>query len=642
MATRIKTVEYWLGSSNTTLATATRRDFTQVAVRLPETSKVFRSVRLIVTVMDAQTTAATMTNPVLGIKIDAVAFSNATLGNPPANSGEHGAYIYERDVTSYFTTNFTTAQHNVGAGVQFTGPTTINHSAKIVITYEYDDTSTEHVKTVRIPIESGTGALTTTLTNIGTSQIPALDTFLPEASKTYRRVWIEAIYNDHAVGTVNDPTLGISVAGGAEQLTGAHFTDLASARALTYLFDQGATPSWTTSTTQNIQARSSSVTNAATFNHVAFLLCITYTFAPASTTRVLNSLAIVMPPIFTPGGTAATDSNEQTFDLWVQEPGTITLRQSGAVIHYSQTAAVGPRIRFGAQSERSYTDVNVLNCGAAFLCHRVDSGAAQGAGITVSRGKNTFEFSVSIATLGTSPCNFGGFLYVNYESDVSALGVGAHNQSLQFGVQDSQLAAVQSIITATQEMFLPSTHWYRSNLGILTNQVINAPSTTYTSFECESLTGELTEGGWENQGCVPLTAETELGWYPTSTNVGLQSPNDWQRWTGDPDTTRMSITGTRRWRVINGLTSTRPLVLWLTVHNIIYTVTSTISGSSGGTVTARLCRASDGTLLKSTTRSGNGDVTFTWYDNTQEVFVEARETDALVGRSGNGTATGSP
>jgi hypothetical protein len=642
MATRIKTVEYWLGGSNTTLASNTRRDFTQVSVRLPETSKVFRSVRLIVHVMDAQTTAATMTNPVLGIQIGAVAFSNATLGNPPANSGEHGAYIFERDVTAYFTTNFTTAVHNVGAGVQFTGPVTINHSAKIIITYEYDDTSTEHVKTVRIPIESNVGALTATLANIGTTQIPALDTFLPEASKTYRRVWIEAIYNDHATGATNDPTLGISVAGGAEQLSGAHFTDLASARAMVYMYDQGATPVWATNTAQNIQARASTVTNAATFNHIAFLLCVTYTFDPATTTRVLNSLALVIPPIFTPGGTTANDSNEQTFDLWVQEPGTITLRQSGAVIYYSQTAAVGPRIAFGAQAERSYTDANVLNCGATFLCQRVDSGGAQGAGITLARGKNTFNFSVSIGTLGTSPSNFGGMMYLNYESDQSALGVGAHNQSLLFGIQNSQLAGNQSNITAAQFIFLPSTHWFRSNLGFLSNQVINAPSITFTQFECESAVGELSGGGWENQGAIPLVAETELGWYPASTNVGLQSPNDWDRWTDDPDTTRMSLTASRRWRIINGVTSTLPLSVWTTVHNIIYTVTSTISGSSGGTITARLCRVSDGTLLKSTTRSGNGDVTFTWYDNVDEVFVEARETDALVGRSGNGTATGSP
>lgn len=642
MATRIKTVEYFLGSSNTTLATATRRDLAQVAVRLPETSKVFRSVRLILTVMDGQTTAASLTAPVLGVQIDAVAFSNATLGNPPGNSGEHGAYIFERDVTSYFTTNFTTAQHNVRVGFQFTGPTTINISAKIIITYEYEDASTEHVKTVRIPIESGTGPLTTTLANIGTTQIPALDTFLPEASKTYRRVWIEAIYNDQSVGTTQDPTLGISVAGGAEQLSGAHFTDLASARAMMYFFDQGATPVWATNVAQNIQARSSIVNNGAAFNHVAFLLCVTYTFDPVATTRVLNSVALVMPPIFTPGGTLATDSNEQLFDLWVQEPGTITLRQSGAIIYYSQTAAVGPRIAFGAQAERTYTDTNVLNCGVTFLCQRVDSGGAQGAGITLARGKNTFVFSVSIGTLGTSPSNFGGMMYINYESDKSALGVGVHNQSLAFNVQDSQAAGNQSIIAAAQRIFLPSTDWFRSNLGFVSNQVINAPSVTFTQFECESAVGELSEGGWENQGAIPLVAETELGWYPAATNVGAQSPNDWDRWTDDPDTTRMSLIASRRWRIINGVTSTIPLSLWLTVHNIIYTVTSTISGSSGGTVTARLCRASDGTLLKSTTRVGNGNVTFTWYDNVDAVFVEARETDSLVGRSGNGTATGSP
>ncbi len=644
MATRIKTVEYWLGSSNTTLATATRRDLAQVAVRLPESSKTFRSVRLILGVEDAQATAFSLTSPVLGVQIDAVAFSNATLGNPPANSGEHAHYIFERDVTSYFTTNFTTAQHNVGVGFQFTGGTVINITAKLVITYEYDDTGTEQVKTVRIPIESPTAALTATLANIGTNQIPALDTLLPEASITYRRVWIEAIYNDAATGTVNDPTLGISVAGGAEQLTGAHFTDLASARSGWYCFDQGTAPTWSTGSVQNIQARSSSVTNAATFAHLGLVMHITYTFDPTTSTKYLNSVALLLPPILTPGATATTDANAQQFELNIQEPGTITLRQSGALVWYSQTTNVSPRIRFGAQAERTYTDTSLAFCGASFFTHRVDSGGAQGAGVTLARGINTFEYSISMATTGVTPAAFGGILFLNYESDISTLGPGAHNQSLLFGVQDSQASGTQSVITAAQRIYQPSSEWYRSNLGFLTNNVALAVITTggTVQFEVESTGSELTAGGWENQGVIGLNGDGELGWYPSGTNARAQSPNDWQRWTGDPETSRMAVTGSRRWRIISSQTGTRPLSVWTTMHNINYAVSSSISGSSGGTVTVNLHRAADGARLKTTSRTGNGSVAVTWYDNTEDVYLEARESDALVGRSGNGTPTGSP
>lgn len=371
---------------------------------------------------------------------------------------------------------------------------------------------------------------------------------------------------------------------------------------------------------------------------------VTYTFNPTTSTRYLNSVALLLPPIFTPGATATTDGNEQQFELNIQEPGTITLRQSGALIWYSQTTNVSPRIKFGAQSERTYTDTALAYCGASFFTHRVDSGGAQGAGVTLTRGINQFEYGISMATLGVTPSAFGGFLFLNYESDVSTLGPGAHNQSLLFGVQDSQASGTQSITTAAQEIFQPSTEWYRSNLGFLTNQVTLAVITTGGSiqFEVESAAGELTEGGWENQGVLVLNGDGENGWYPAGTNARLQSPNDWQRWTSDPETSRLSLTASRRWRIITSQTGTRPLSVWTTMHNINYTVSSTISGSSGGTVTVNLHRASDGERLKSTSRTGNGTVSVTWYDNTEDVYLEARETDALVGRSGNGTATGSP
>ena len=68
-----------------------------------------------------------------------------------------------------------------------------------------------------------------------------------------------------------------------------------------------------------------------------------------------------------------------------------------------------------------------------------------------------------------------------------------------------------STITAAQRVFQPSAHWYRNAFGFLSNQVMGttASAQSYNQFEAESLAGELSGGGWENQGCIPLAGESE-------------------------------------------------------------------------------------------------------------------------------------
>lgn len=644
MATRIKTVEYNLPSRNTSLTAATRFDSGTTTVVLEAGTKTFRSVVLRVNARDTVTTATSGTSPILGIKIDAVAVSDTTLGNPPGNTGESVNYVFERDVTSYFTTNYTGSSHAVSYAFQLSGVATINICAKLIITYEYDDTQATQFKTVRIPIESTAGALTATLAAVGTNQIPALDTFLPESTKTYRAIWIEAIYNDQCVGTTNDAALGIAVGGGSEQLTGVQESGLGSACAGFYNFDQGATPAWSTGSAQALTARSTNITTAATYNHVGFVLHVTYSFSVSNSTTIINSLMLMLPPIHTAGATTTQDQSEQSIDFYIEEPGTITQVQSGALVWYSQAAAVGPNVRLGAQATRAYTDVATVNCGATFLTQRTDTSGAQGSAWTLARGKNVLEWGVYIGTAGTTPGGFGAILYLNYTSDKSALGPGAHNQSLVFSVQDSQASGNISTIAAKQPIYIPETHWFRNNFAFLSNNVTgatNSPSNA-VALEVESATGELTEGGWETEGILYYTTESEVGWYPSGINITAQSKGDWDRWDNDPETARLSLTASRRWKIITLVAGTRPLLLMLTKHSIEFTVSGTVSGSSGGTVNLAVLKASDRELLETTTRVGNGTYTFTIHDNTENVFVEARESGTLIGRSDNGTATGSP
>lgn len=645
MAIRTKTIEYAFPTDTTALATATRRDQAAITLFIPETvSRTFRSVVVRVGYRDTNTTATTLTAPLIGVKLGAAAFSDVTLGNPTANSGESQHYIFEREVTSYFVTNFGAGgSQTFQVGTQHTGPSVTNITIKVIITYEFDDAAQDtRVKTVRIPIESTVGALTATLANVGTTQVPALDTFLPEASKVYRGIWLEAVYNEYTAGTANDAALGVSIGGAAEQLTAVHESALASSCSGWVCFNQGAAPSWSTASAHNLQARSNNITTASTFNHVAFVLHVTYEYSHTSSTRIMNSLVIGLGTIDIPGATAAGDAAVVEANFYVEEPGTITLVQSGALIQYCQTAAVGPSIAFGGQTARAYTDSAQAFCGETFLTHRVDSGGAAGAGITLARGKVTWNWSVFIGTAGFSPSSFDGFLFLNYTSDKSVQGDGAHNHSTHWHLQGSQASGTISTITAAQFFNIPESKWWLNGLCFYSNGFGATASPQYWYVAAENLSGEGQRLDFRELAKGWFTHDGENGWYPISFTAMDEAAGQIQRFDADPDASRITIEGSRRWKIAMGQANSRPLMAWLTYSAITFSISGNVTGSAGGTVNLAAYRKTDGLKLGSTSRVGNGTYTITVYDNIETVFAEARESGILIGRSDDGTATGSP
>ncbi len=75
----------------------------------------------------------------------------------------------------------------------------------------------------------------------------------------------------------------------------------------------------------------------------------------------------------------------------------------------------------------------------------------------------------------------------------------------------------------------------------------------------------------------------------------------------------------------------------ITFHSITYTAADSISGFSG-TVDLSLHRAASGEKVLETTRSGDGAFSFTWYDDTEELYVVADD-GTNVGRSEDTLAT---
>ena len=286
MATRLKTVKYAFPAlaslTNNSLTT-----LTQTTIYLPENSKTFKSVTAHVTMDDIVTaTGGSLTTKTLNLRLGAATYTSIANANTLTNSGENASFWLSADFTSHFATNWTGTSMTCDFQLQInqsTGTTLgmVNVCVTLDITYEYDDTSTTHIKTVMLPLNAPTGAIATTATTYDT--IPALDTYLPEASKAYRNIFLVMQGNEARNAATTAHTMTIRV-GSASVTTGSYEGSLASDRFFRYVYNLTSTyPS--TAATQTFQPTAT----VARVNHFQAYLVVTYEFAPSTSCLLYTS-----------------------------------------------------------------------------------------------------------------------------------------------------------------------------------------------------------------------------------------------------------------------------------------------------------------------------------------------------------------
>lgn len=651
MAIRTKTIEYTFGFQTTSTASAAARTFTQIAaLAIPETtSRTFRSVILQFFVPDADDTATSTTAVASSITLGAAGASAATVTQTIVNSGENYSMMFWRDVTAYFQANYTGTSMTCDASITITGPQTINHSAKLIITYEYDDSGqTTRIKTVKIPIDGNNGALTTALTTVGAaSQIPALDTFLPESSKTYRDIFFE-VWGHTGTTAATAATMTMRY-NGATSLTSGQYaaatgttnvpslnTDRSIIRIDKLLGTLG------TAGANTVEASVTSTTGCP-FDCLGGVLVVTYEYDHSASTTILNSLQI---PIIDDegliGGTASTDKNRFQATYFVQEPGTITLVQSGVLFSTIDAGALTYNFSAGAQTIRTFTHPATLRAGCVFHTRRVDSGAISGAGISLARGLNTFTFDyyATSSTAGNIGSNATGLLFLNYTSGKHPDGDGVHAHTTSWiNLPYATGALVQrQIYTAQTTPIINETNYWIVSAGYEIN-ILTSGTTADAfgfAFQGEVQSTESKGAGWQDFYSAVYASDSEMG---TSITWARARPN-FKRYPNDTDTDRLGIETSRRYRFdipINAaaIWQARKLVTW---HSITYTIAGTISGSNGGTVLISAFRTDTGEKIDSTSRTGNGAYSITWYDNTIPVIVTAEESANYKGVSANQVA----
>jgi len=628
MATRLKTVEYWF-PMNQSVVDLTDTNLTQITVYLPESSIVFKKVLLDVVVHDRNTTLGNISRHQCSIQLASAGYSVVNNANAIANGGEQQTIEYSGDFTSYFNTNWTGTSMACDARVLLDSavasplsPAFNNVSARLIITYEYDGTSSTHVKTVRIPLNLPVGAQGTTKP-AALDTIPALDTELPEASKVYRQKVLVLQGNDGVTGTT-DQTFNMQV---------DTYTAFASG-----VYEHGSTVSMfvrmnfieaemTADATHSFYAWATQ--NA---NHMQAWLVVTYEFDSTSSNDVYVSLMLPISMDSPMGGTTSSDYQRATRAVVIPEAN-IVQKQCAAYVFWDQLAAISTlQWRIGTGSFVTYTDTAAVLAGSNAAMIRNDSA------FSLARGRNTINvdcYRSDTADLGYNVC---GFFIVNYTGDKPAGGHGEESHTIIWPLSDTGTVAVATnYIIAAQAVTIPESDYFISGLGTECQYV---PSGTVAqagnAIQVERLAGE---GGiiWEQVYADIAGTDGETGIFHSYS----QARDIFKRFPGDQDPDRIDIETSRRWRwAIGQSVSGRGYVsVLLTYHAMTFTVSGEVTGSSGGTVTLDLFR-NDSTGLqekvKTTTRAGNGSYSFTWYVTTDTLFVSAKESSALLGRSDAG------
>lgn len=644
MGVAFNTIERFFAQRTTSLAAATRHDFAAITLDFGENSLglSFESVIVEVTCHDDSAAATGISSWLIGVKLGAVAFADTTKTitlspNMTFGSETHSYCLQSDDLASYFNSNFGAgSSQTCQIGIQFGGAATINHTARLIITYSYDwETSTSRTKTVRIPIESGTSYLSTTLTQIGTNQVPQLTGaggFIKEASPTIKSL-------DFVVETIpgepgtTDFQLALALDSESEVVDGLHESALNSNYFYRRVWNRNDLIASGTAATHQFKARSVGTT---AFFKLRVILVVTYTFVESSTTSVTNHIAV---PFQIKGLIPAIDHGYAYADVEVdiQENGTIAMLQSAVVLDWEERyGTTTASVRVGAQTARSYF-VSTVPGGqlVSGVVHRIDSGGAQGSALTLARGKNTIRVFVGIAAgFDSLLWNVSGVLLLNYSSSKTG-DTHVHANTIAKNVLGTQLNGAASVRYADVAALLPSDEpWHVKHAGLVAG--VHSPNTTIViAADIETDIGLANL--WTDIVFSGGTCGFHRQWMPFEDLVG--------RYDGDADGFNLVLPHEARIGSTGDGTSNPcffSLALWYTFNGITYTVSGTVSGypltAFGSGIDVEVFDATSHELVATGTTVTGGAYSITVYDNSRQVYVVARDgASGLRGRSANGT-----
>jgi len=647
MALRLKTIEFATQTDVTTLAAQTKKVLTgSTQIFIPELTLTFKSCMLEVFVAGDNSAVASLTGATIGFSLGVAAESSSVLQSPSAISGSmKESWIFSRDVTSYFTSNWTGTAMNWYTAWTGSGPAFANLSAKITITYQYEEsTSNTQIKTIRIPVESTKSLLTTSWQFVGsgvTQAIPPLKgTYLPEIGVTIRQAYLEIQSND-AMNATTAFSGQTRINGGTPFNFWRTPITLNSARWLKSIYD--LTPFNLTGSSYYSLEMVTSLTSR--FTVPGGLIVCTYQYDATGSTTIYNSL--MLGGIDTPGfigGTTATDQAVWERNIYIEEPNIISIKESAVALYFTDSGGFNLSVQVtGSTSGQTTASVYTITAGATqagqySLFHRIDANGQNKKGLFLNRGKNLYNIRV-FSNTAQSGWNLSGVLYLNYTSGKHTLGVGAHTHTCFQYVLSGQTATRVSQTTVAVAAQIPEAYYYLSGFLTYIPYISGVGTDQAITLQAGILSGESYGQGWQmiynGQGRTDNVNSLNTAYGAARTA--------YMRWVGDPDSDRLDIERPRQYRL-----DTDPLTYsycgyYYTYNAITYVVSGTCTGyvSDGSGIDIDVFRIITTDhyehILDLKTIAG-GTFSGIFIDNTDTLFIAARQDDTHVGRSPNGTA----
>jgi hypothetical protein len=543
------------------------------------------------------------------------------------NSGENQTFSHYVDVTKLFQDTFTGTSHTFDFrfaafnSLSFTG-TNQQVAGELYITYAADEQNTR-IKSVVIPLNiTDNTSLTTSLASIGSNEIPQLSTYLPEASKTIRNFYIVVTGNDQIITPITTE-YRIKVGSSSDR----YYPHTAGGITGTILKAIYVDDNISTSTTHDIQMAVTS--RQGNFRNWTMYAVVTYEYDASTTTRTINSIIL---PFETSSTILPQDDplypERIRKSFYIQEPGTINNVRIGSYISFADPNS--PILRMKDMNESSYKQLT-------FVAPSVNSGnfryGTRLSTTTLNKGLNTIGIDLygENQAASTPSCYYTcGYFIVNYHSDVYSGGLEKHNKTISCLHQLQRTSNGKNY--AFNKLSNPLASYFINDFGIWGDMfafAVNATISIDNRFIYEDTNQKYVFGAG---GCV-IDNNEHMHYDVIVSDRGIvkKYPNDPKRPVNIFSDGRF-LTEYGTVQVVGGSQTIA------SCHEITYTISGNITGSSGGTVDLMLMDFSTDEVLLHSSRVGNGSYSFTWYDDTRDVYVVAIESDTKKGISKQATA----
>ena len=497
-----------------------------------------------------------------------------------------------------------------------------NATGEIIVTYQAEAQDVR-IKTVCIPIEAKITNTTTSLAEIGTNQWPALDTFCPEGSKTFRDVFLHL---RHGWTYVSAGYLSYALDAEAAVNMGPGTATYATTVPVEYYWVRNDAA---TNAAHAIKVKHTG-TNAYGLN-VSGLLWVTYEYHEADTDTVLNSIRL---PMLSDGCHyhESTQPGYARGTFIANEPATVTLVQSAVVWDIGAAGAI--LVYVGSQAARTYLAETAAN--PPRIVQRLDANGAQGSGLTLVRGQNTvvsyaYQTSSTVTAFSFQRC----MAVINYTSGKSSVGTQAHNKTLWTKLSTTPETPSYGVTEYASVTVPLGSNYYIQGIDIkqIRNRQVYAEEYRILRIAGEG-DGAGLGGPTRSNGLRTSPIPLNCGYWETPITAFVK------RFPTDPTWGVVDVTAAHTWQII-GSVSTEFWASEVTFHSITETVTGTVSGytGDGSGLTVHLFREDTDEYLGTATTAAGGGYTFTWYSDNMNLYATCRQSDALCGRSTDGKAS---